>query len=30
VCLVDDYCCTTNWDGICVDEAKAVCSISCN
>jgi hypothetical protein len=30
VCNVDNYCCTTDWDGICVDEVKHICFIHCN
>jgi hypothetical protein len=26
VCAIDPFCCDTGWDGICVDEALALCS----
>ncbi|MFO0873017.1 MAG: hypothetical protein U0575_03480 [Phycisphaerales bacterium] len=28
VCAVDPFCCDVAWDGICVDEAKAICGAS--
>jgi hypothetical protein len=30
VCAVDDYCCNTGWDGICVDEVSSICGVICN
>lgn len=27
VCSFDDYCCTTLWDSVCVDEASVFCGI---
>lgn len=30
VCAVDDYCCTTQWDAVCVDLADEVCDNLCN
>lgn len=29
VCAVDAYCCSTAWDGICVNEAKNMCNDAC-
>ncbi len=29
VCAVDDFCCNTDWDSICVDEVLSVCGLSC-
>ena len=29
VCAVDDYCCTTEWDGTCVGEAQKICGKDC-
>jgi hypothetical protein len=29
VCAVDDYCCTTEWDQQCIDEADQVCVFIC-
>jgi hypothetical protein len=26
VCLLDDFCCTQGWDGVCVGEATSLCS----
>ena len=30
VCAVDNYCCVTDWDGICVGEVATICDIDCN
>jgi hypothetical protein len=27
---MDAYCCTTNWDGVCVGEASSTCGLVCN
>ncbi|MCX4240117.1 hypothetical protein [Paraliomyxa miuraensis] len=29
VCAIDGYCCDTDWDGICVNEAQYECMIDC-
>lgn len=29
VCAEDEYCCDVEWDDVCVDEAKAICSLDC-
>lgn len=29
VCAADAYCCSTAWDGICVNEAKTMCNTVC-
>jgi hypothetical protein len=29
VCEVDDFCCTVFWDRVCVQEAEALCGVSC-
>jgi hypothetical protein len=29
VCAADPYCCTTDWDTICVDEVDVVCGVPC-
>ncbi len=29
VCAADAYCCSTAWDGICVNEAKSMCNVTC-
>lgn len=29
VCAADAYCCSTAWDGICVNEAKTMCNAVC-
>jgi hypothetical protein len=29
VCIADSFCCSTQWDGICVDEAAAMCAKAC-
>lgn len=29
VCEADAYCCSTAWDGICVNEAKSMCNVTC-
>jgi len=29
VCGLDPYCCQTNWDSLCVDEAKTQCGAQC-
>jgi hypothetical protein len=30
VCATDPYCCTNEWDRQCVDEAEAICGLTCN
>ena len=30
VCDTDPYCCINEWDGVCVDEANAWCSLTCD
>lgn len=30
LCAQDPYCCTTAWDGTCVNEVASVCGITCN
>jgi subtilisin family serine protease len=30
ICAVDPYCCSTEWDSVCVDEVMLVCGIACN
>jgi len=30
VCYYDSYCCSTAWDGQCVNEAKSWCGLTCN
>jgi len=30
ICLVDDWCCCTNWDDVCVGEVGSVCGQSCD
>jgi len=29
VCAIDDYCCDSEWDGICVNEAQDECGANC-
>lgn len=29
VCAADDFCCTTSWDGACVDTAVVACPLEC-
>jgi len=29
ICAVDSYCCTNQWDGICVGEVASVCGLNC-
>jgi hypothetical protein len=29
ICAADSYCCTTDWDNVCVDAAKQSSSCSC-
>jgi hypothetical protein len=29
MCKADSYCCTAQWDGICVSEVGTVCGITC-
>ena len=29
ICAVDPFCCTTEWDSICVDEVATECGITC-
>jgi hypothetical protein len=29
VCTVDDYCCNSAWDNICVDEVGPICGVDC-
>lgn len=29
VCAADDYCCTTRWDQVCVNQVASVCAASC-
>lgn len=29
VCAVDDFCCTTFWDRVCVEEAEELCGVQC-
>lgn len=30
ICAVDPFCCTGNWDGLCVNQTKTVCPTECN
>jgi len=30
LCKVDDYCCNTDWDGLCIGEVESICGITCN
>jgi hypothetical protein len=30
ICAVDSWCCTVNWDSICVGEVASVCGKNCN
>ena len=30
LCAQDPYCCTTAWDGTCVNEVASVCGLTCN
>ena len=30
VCAIDSFCCNTQWDSICVDEAKNQCGAKCS
>jgi hypothetical protein len=30
VCAVDSFCCTYQWDAICVNEAQTFCGLTCN
>jgi hypothetical protein len=30
VCEADNFCCNTEWDGICVDEATSLCGLTCS
>lgn len=29
ICNVDPYCCTTEWDSVCVGEVESVCALGC-
>jgi subtilisin family serine protease len=30
ICAVDSWCCTNNWDSLCVSEVASVCGLSCS
>ncbi|WP_437289139.1 hypothetical protein [Sorangium sp. So ce406] len=30
ICAGDPYCCSTAWDGLCVDQIKTVCAMACD
>jgi hypothetical protein len=30
ICAVDSFCCTTEWDSICVGQVASVCGLNCN
>src|SRR5262245_53164716 len=29
ICMADPFCCSSNWDGICVNEVMTICGSSC-